>query len=99
MVNKRSNIIRKQSVELEFLNGTNAIQAQEKIRQICHSDLLIAMDSLFDQYVEENKTIRIDKLEIDLGTISSDGFLQAVLEKIKTKLTDSALESPTRHNK
>jgi hypothetical protein len=95
MVNKSRNIIRKQSVELDLINPTNAYQTQEKIRKICNTELLDELDAIFSHYAGENGIIRIDKLEIDLGVISSDGFLSGVLEKVKIKLAELPLEGPT----
>ncbi|HET6993072.1 MAG TPA: contractile injection system tape measure protein, partial [Bacteroidia bacterium] len=51
--------------------------------------LLRTMNEIFDSLVDENEVVRIDKLEINLGNISSQHLEYELPEKIKKEIEDA----------
>ena len=89
--------IKKQIIELTLYDRQNAFQVQNEMSSLYWNTILPEVEKVFDQLAGEGDFIRIDKLEIQLGTIPKDGFSSSqhhtdlapgIISKIKDQVTD-----------
>ena len=86
MSKKNHHIIRKQIIELDLPSQGNAFVLQNQLMNLCKAELSQAMEEVFDEFVPSHQTLRIPRLEIDLGDISSANLEKVVVEKFKANL-------------
>jgi hypothetical protein len=80
-------VIKKQVLELRFAQGKDMFLLQQKASEFFYSHLLPALEKIFDKLSDENNTIEIDRLELDLGLIEWDKDLQEIkIEELLSKL-------------
>lgn len=90
-------IVKRQVVEL-FVNSAEQSHAlQERFRVLHQSSLKQKMNTLFDVYCEQDKVIRLEKIEIDLGILQSGDlfelhFEQQMIEQLERVLHDQLNE-------
>jgi len=71
---------------------------QDRISDFNNTELLPALAEICDQLVEPNQFIRIDKLELDIGSISLDRFesdlREGVVKQFKEQVQKQVLNNP-----
>ncbi len=82
-----SHSIRKQDFEVEF-NGTESegLNLQRSLSDLCHNRLMPAIENALDRYVPANDYLTIDRLNIDIGTVSLE-----LLDSELPQMVDKAL--------
>ncbi|MGA9577344.1 MAG: contractile injection system tape measure protein, partial [Terrimicrobiaceae bacterium] len=76
-------------VRVELLTNTRvaAIAAQEAASRALQDDL-DAVEAAFDTRFPEDTTLRLDRLEVELGPLPVRGFRQAFIAALVQSLTD-----------
>jgi hypothetical protein len=72
--NPGSHIIRTQEIEIHFENLDEAIGLQDRVADVFYNQLQPAMEKLFDEIAGDNQIVKLDRLEIDCGTISNKNW-------------------------
>lgn len=85
-------IIKKQIINLSIDKKIDSFYLQQKISVAFWSKIVPLFEKIFDAVSLENETIRLDKLEIELGTINvkqieKGNFEELVFKKINEQLT------------
>lgn len=79
---KINHIIQKQVLEVEMENPIDAFQFRNRLGEVYHEKILPQLEDLFDEIGTSEKLIRIEKLEVDIGNISSKDWETALADKI-----------------
>ena len=87
-----SHVIQKQVMEFHFSRKETAEYLDDTIREICYRQVFPRFNELFENLYLQDKILRIDKMFIDLGTISYRGFKERLGETILM-----AMEQEMRH--
>lgn len=82
---KQHHIIKKQIIDLDLPPGENGFQIQEEFRTVFLERILPEMERLFDQYAGPDEVLKIDKLEVDFGSIPMD--------KLNSRLPEAILQA------
>ncbi len=80
-MNKQKHIINRQVLELTIPERGRAHSIQSKTSEIVKQKLHPALDSLFSKLVPADEIIRIDRMVIDLGTITENELESALVER------------------
>src|SRR3569623_923247 len=80
-------IIHKQTVTLELTNPGDSNLFQDKVSHLLHNGVSSAMEAVFDKISDHDEIIRIDRLELDLGTITTAGFEAEFRTRLIEELT------------
>jgi len=85
-------IIHKQKVTIRTDISADAFALQNRISNLFKNDLKNKLESLFNQISPNGKILRIDKLELNLGTISKKNleaeFSKKLIEQLAAKLSN-----------
>ena len=90
-------VIRKQVLDVSIHRSLDAFQVQHSLSDWYWNKLLPLMEQAFDELVPEGETVRIDRLEIDLGQLSPVlfkdehwllGFQQALTEQLRKVISE-----------
>ncbi|MEO7049779.1 MAG: contractile injection system tape measure protein [Ferruginibacter sp.] len=85
-------IIHKQKVKLQTNMSVDAFALQNRISNLLKNGMVNKLEALFNEVSPNGKIIRIDKLEIDLGTINKQNleteFSQKLVEQLSDALSD-----------
>jgi hypothetical protein len=87
-VQKQTHIIHKQVYELHTTAETSARKLQQEMQQVNLHSVLPAVSAVLDEYFDAEEVVQIDKLEIDLGTITSMSAPSAWSELISRQLLE-----------
>lgn len=74
-------IIRKQIIELELPAQKGALELQRKVGSLYKNEVKYQLEHVFDALNLAGQTLRIPRLEIDLGAISPDRLEKEFVEK------------------
>lgn len=89
---KSSHIIHKQSVRLEMGMTAEAFNLQNRLSSLFLHGLNTKLEELFDRISSPDRILRIDKLDIDLGTMTERNFeaefSEKLLEQCSVRLTE-----------
>lgn len=88
----QNHMIYRQVLDFSFHSRKAAVQAQEEISHIYHHDLLPVITQVFDENFSGDVHVRIDRLEIHLGRISSSNLKEGLTQKVYKKLTDELVK-------
>lgn len=86
--------IKKQIFDLELKKGTDAFALQQRVSDRFYMDILPEMEECFDELSRADQTIRIDRLEIDLGSITEEmidngEWAQVFRDELRRKMADA----------
>lgn len=70
---------------------------QDKVSELNKNDILPALSSICDKLVSPGQRIRIDKLELDLGSISPDKFDASVRDRILRQFEEQITSFIIKH--
>ena len=87
-MNGQKHIINRQVLELTFPKRSRAQFIQNKTSEIVKYKLQPALDNLFSKLSTTSEIVRIDKLVIDLGTISENDFEKVLVERSIKEIGD-----------
>src|SRR5690554_649910 len=99
-------IIKQQRILLSVDKKTNAYHIQQRVSELYRQGVLPLLDTLFDEAVEEDRTLHIDSLHIDLGVMTEkelnskkgqETFILKIAEKCKEKLAKEASAHQSSH--
>jgi hypothetical protein len=82
----RPHIIKKQVLELRGLREEDAPEMQDRMRRLYYNRLLPLIDRYLSLLSPDNRSIRIEKLELDLGRIDALDFEAAILRQLEKQL-------------
>ncbi len=91
-------LIGKQVFEMELSSSENAYAFQQKVSNILKHKMLPLLEKLFDGFVNDNEVLRIDYLEIELGTIDPknlNNLMGLVLKSLESALREKVQRSPS----
>ncbi len=88
MSQRNNHIIAKQTIELVLPRKENGFEWNQQISEFCNKKLNKALDKLFDNYSDSETTIRLDKLEIDLGRLNQTKLDDELVSKIVTRIDE-----------
>jgi hypothetical protein len=90
-MNGFKHIVNRQVLELTIRERTKSASIQNKISKVVRQKLYPALDSVFSKISGNGEIVRIDKLVIDLGTISEkeleNGLVEKAVKEIEEKIT------------
>jgi hypothetical protein len=86
--------IKKQIFDLELKKGADAFALQQRVSDRFYMDILPEMEECFDDLARPDQTIRIDLLEIDLGSITEEmidngEWAQVFRDELRKKMADA----------
>jgi hypothetical protein len=86
--------IKKQIFDLELKKGADAFALQQRVSDRFYMDILPEMEECFDGLSRTNQTIRIELLEINLGSITEEmidngEWAQVFREELRKKMADA----------
>lgn len=84
-------LIGKQVIELEVNSSKDAYAIQQKISELVHKKIMPACNALFDELIPQDKVVRLDIVEIDIGVIQLIGnyeekIVQRIIELLEEKI-------------
>ncbi|HSO86555.1 MAG TPA: contractile injection system tape measure protein [Draconibacterium sp.] len=89
-MNEQKHIINRSVLELKVPGRVRAQLIQNKTSDIVRQKLQPALDNLFSKLTGNEEIVRIDKLEIDLGTISENDleneFVEMAIKEVEYKV-------------
>lgn len=81
-------IIEKQFVELNVISTGDGFTYRNELENICKNELIPEIEKLFDSIIPEDKFIRLENLEIDVGTISSENWKEDLVENVIREISE-----------
>lgn len=83
--------VNKLSLDVSFDEEAQAYELQNRLMSVLRDKLQNGLEELFNQFSNEDEIVRINKLEIDLGTFPHNGELEnniyyRILDKLKEAL-------------
>ncbi len=90
MNNSTVHKIEQHTLVVQMENPPDAFEFKNKLAGVLHDSILPHMERLFDELAASNRLIRMDTLEIDVGTIEfnnwENSLTQAIIEGLKKSL-------------
>ncbi|MCI5143593.1 MAG: hypothetical protein D3909_18090, partial [Candidatus Electrothrix sp. ATG1] len=80
-------IIRKQQFEISASDIDYAKRIQTLVSDMLQTEILPLMDTILTDHSSENTLLRLEKLEVDLGTLNYDNFAEQFLYRISQELS------------
>lgn len=80
-------IIRKEKIKIRTSDEQYALQVRKELTDSLQFDIIRMMENVFAQIESPDVYINIDRLKIDLGTITSKEFEQHFVQLVEEKLT------------
>lgn len=80
-------IIRKERIKIRTSDEQYALQVRKELTDSLQVDIVTMMENVFTQFESPDVYVNIDKLKIDLGTITSKDFEQHFVQLVEEKLT------------
>jgi hypothetical protein len=89
--------IRRQILELELPREAGAVALQRQAGRVFQEKVLPRLDELFSQIAPADRIVRLDRLEIDLGSIGETNwernFVERCVEQISRQVTESVAKA------
>jgi len=89
----QNHIIYRQVLEISFLSREEAVRAQDEISSLYRHELVPLILEIFDSLPLEEEHLRIPRLEIDLGALSSQSLKEDFLAGIRENLAEALIKS------
>ncbi|MEM6270379.1 MAG: contractile injection system tape measure protein [Bacteroidota bacterium] len=86
---EQSHIIGKQHLKITLGDRDRAYDTQTRVLEVFKSQVLPRMQSWFDDLVDPEEVIRIDRLQLDLGGIDLTNLEEDLARKLETQLRDA----------
>lgn len=88
MAASRTHIIQNATFQVYFERIEEGLGLQEDLSLIFHQKVEPALEQLFDEYSNEDFTIKIDKMELDCGNVGNSDWEKILLNKIKKQVEE-----------
>ena len=72
--------------DISFGSESDAFEQSADLGSLMQHTLLPVVDEVFTEYSATEEPLRIDRLEIDLGTVPYDGFQDALKQRLREQL-------------
>lgn len=82
-----SHRIQRQVIELELAAGMPAAESQERLAREMRDHVMPALCAAFDAAAGPHELLRLDRLEVDLGTLSGSDWLPRFGERLVSHIT------------
>ncbi len=86
MHNETLHIIQRQTFLFDTTKQQSAYALQDRVSRFCREQLPGTLEHLFDDIIGDDNFIRIDKLEIDLGSVSVTKLEEELAKKINDEI-------------
>jgi|GEM_PF-4369913 len=96
---KQRHIIREQVLELEFSSRTAAERWQAEAAAMARRSIVPLLDRYLDELCDPDTLIRIDTLELDIGTLDPKRLHFDLEEKMRRQLKPALKEAMRRQNR
>ncbi|WP_339754594.1 contractile injection system tape measure protein [Algoriphagus aquimarinus] len=83
-----SHLIQTQVIEAEFRDKHSALEGQKLLQDRYNNVLIPVLEQVLDEYDPISKSLRIDKLELDLGRIPADLPIDLMRDRLRAALED-----------
>ena len=87
-----THIIEKQILEMSMSSELATYELQEKLGQICRQQLSPLLDQLFSKLSSDGENYQFDRLELDVGLLSSDDIQKELIDKTLSQLESHLIE-------
>jgi hypothetical protein len=84
-----NHIIRRQALEVKITSGENVAAVHDRVRNIYMDKVIPSLDTLFSGLSDDEVILRINNLQLDLGTIEADKLEEQFTEKTLRALRES----------
>ncbi len=88
-----THIINRQIIDLKVRSDRNAFRLQQQVRAVYEEDILPLMNELLDELCGPGEVLRIDRLDLDLGTIQAAQMGQQLKERLREALREQLRKS------
>ena len=82
-------------IEIHCPNEDQALQLRHNFSLALQQQIEVVIDRICSRYIQEDEWIRVDKLEIDLGTFSSHTFYETFADIFSGKFEDALVQKLT----
>lgn len=100
MKKQNHHIIRNINLEIDFENLEEAIGLQDKVAEVFYDKLQPELEKLFDEIAGEKNLVKLEKLEIDCGTLSDKNWekewIDSTLRKLRSDLLAAHYKSEVK---
>lgn len=86
-------IIQKQTLDIRLEHNDRAIEQQQAFRKLYWERLVPAMDKVFSELIPAGQTLRLEYLELNLGTIPEEQLEAKIIQLIKEQLRELTLKA------
>ncbi len=90
---RQRHIIKKQILELQLNSSKGFFELQNKVSRIFQDRVIPVIDTLLSKYSNPDIVYRIDKLEINLGSLDINNLESELISKIYTELKQQLTEN------
>ncbi|HBA90025.1 MAG TPA: hypothetical protein DCZ75_19120 [Geobacter sp.] len=95
-----THLIRQQFVHVEFDGSEHeALALQRRLSSLCRENLIPAIESVLDRYAEPDRHLYLERLEVNVGTVSGDRleseFAASVAQALEKQLREELLAAKT----
>lgn len=84
----QNHIIRRQRLEVEVTDMSQAMEWQERLSRFANGPLARRLSELFDSVCPPNEVIKIDQLEVSAGMMNRENWEAELLDNIERKIKD-----------
>lgn len=84
-------LIYRQILEIEFPSRLEALDGQQFLSRLYRQELIPLIDEVFNNCLDSDEYLSINRLEIDLGEISTKNLAEDLKRKLQEKLLDELL--------
>ena len=88
MLMNNQHVIEELVFDISFSTEDKAFAEQAGLSDFVSKSLLGVVGNVFDEYANEHETLRIERLEIDLGVIAYQDYPHEMVERLGEQLRD-----------
>lgn len=89
MKKANTHIIQDFRVELDLENQKSGQQVLGSVNDLIEAKIIPITERVLDEWADENRHIQLDRLEIDLGTIPLDEFMDALPDAYESQIKET----------
>lgn len=82
-------------IEIHCPNEDQALQLRHNFGLALQQQIEVVIDRICSRYIQEDEWIRVDKLELDLGTFSSHTFYETFADIFSSKFEEALIQKIT----
>ncbi len=93
-----THIINRQVFDFRMESNEQALGFRRELQDVYQRKLLQVIESVFDRVATNGQIIRIDKLELDIGSLEKTDWEKQLIEKVETELYELISRYKTENN-